>query len=186
MFTDGKVPSSTTISCAVAMTSRATPGRRRPVGLPPGASRDAVAGPAPGGPVYRLARSAAGSVRGGGVTRQRLTGRPVTPGAYPALLGRMTPRSSSAARCPRPASRAPISTVWPISSSRRAVSRPRPLFAPVIRVMVMAPSITGPLSQDRRGRQRGKVQQWSPCNSAGNSWHPATIRPPTRRGARGH
>ncbi len=39
--------SRTTISCAVAMTSRATPGRRRPGGLWPGASRDAVAGAAP-------------------------------------------------------------------------------------------------------------------------------------------
>src|SRR3954469_1086861 len=47
------------------------------------------------------------------------------------------PPSASAASRPTVASRAPIQTSWPASSRRRAVSRPRPLLAPVIKVVVM-------------------------------------------------
>src|ERR1035437_5457156 len=45
--------------------------------------------------------------------------------------------SSSAAARPRASSRAPIHTVWRASTRSRAVSLPRPLFAPVMSVVVM-------------------------------------------------
>src|SRR4051794_19656305 len=61
--------------------------------------------------------------------------------------GTKRPPSASAAARPRSGSRAPIHTVWPAASRRRAVSRPSPLLAPVISVVVM------PLSLMPRGRR---------------------------------
>src|SRR4051794_11737406 len=51
--------------------------------------------------------------------------------------------SAVAAAVPAATSRAPSTTVWPAAIRRRAVSRPRPLFAPVMKVIVMRPSSAG-------------------------------------------
>ena len=55
-------------------------------------------------------------------------------------VGRIWHRPSSAACWPRARSRAPIQTRWPAAASRRATSKPRPLFAPVMSVVVIVPT----------------------------------------------
>jgi hypothetical protein len=69
-----------------------------------------------------------------------------------------------------------MSTVWPTSSSRRAVSRPSPLFAPVIRVIVTIP--LSPADYGRPpagefaawlGRCRPGLQPSARCASSGGS-----------------
>src|SRR5438105_9536431 len=65
------------------------------------------------------------------------------------------PPSSRAASRPRSGSRAASHTSWPSSSSRRAASRPRPLFAPVMRIVLISrcPSPPRRLGRAEFGRQ---------------------------------
>src|SRR6476469_4920815 len=74
--------------------------------------------------------------------------------------------SAAAASAPRSASRAPTSTVWPSSTSRRAVSRPSPLFAPVMKVIVMSPVFVRHAAPARDGSTVGTPVPPSPPDDA--------------------
>src|SRR3954447_19489478 len=90
--------------------------------------------------------------------------------------------SAAAASAPSSALRAPTRTVWPSATRRRAVSRPSPLFAPVMKVIVMESTFV-PSRRPGQGRLDGRNSSTTSSGGGCGMMDVMTAHSPTQLGA---